>query len=203
MRSIKQALIWLKRFRHRRGYGVHSPFAFNFITGVIYENTSYYDYYEIENRIRDRKTKANAKQLRGVNRLLFRLVNSGQPATIIDAGRPSVASEYMRAAKKAARYVGVTPDDLTGISDAPAADFLYIHCPEEPAFVEKMFRYGLEHVGCRSMIVVGGIYESAAMKALWRQFIADDRVGVTFDLYDVGIMFFDRKKIKQHYTVNF
>jgi hypothetical protein len=28
-------------------------------------------------------------------------------------------------------------------------------------------------------------------------------VGITFDLFDLGIIFFDRKRFKQHYTVNF
>lgn len=31
----------------------------------------------------------------------------------------------------------------------------------------------------------------------------DERVGVTFDLYDLGLLFFDKTKIKQHYIVNF
>ena len=29
-------IIWLVRFRHRKGYGVHSPFAFGYITRTIY-----------------------------------------------------------------------------------------------------------------------------------------------------------------------
>lgn len=41
------------------------------------------------------------------------------------------------------------------------------------------------------------------MKALWKKIQQDDRTGITFDLYDLGIVFFDRTKIKQHYLVNF
>ena len=37
MQKVTNPLIWLARFRHRKGYGVHSPFAFRFITDVIYE----------------------------------------------------------------------------------------------------------------------------------------------------------------------
>ena len=39
--------VWLLRFRHRRGYGVHSPFAFNFITDVVYQRLPYYKYCEL------------------------------------------------------------------------------------------------------------------------------------------------------------
>ena len=42
--ALKRPFIWIYRFRHRCGYGVHSPFAFNLITHVIYENTPYYKY---------------------------------------------------------------------------------------------------------------------------------------------------------------
>lgn len=42
--ALKRPFIWLYRFRHRCGYGVHSPFAFNLITHVIYETTPYYKY---------------------------------------------------------------------------------------------------------------------------------------------------------------
>ena len=41
------------------------------------------------------------------------------------------------------------------------------------------------------------------MKQLWKRLKTDDKVGITFDLYDVGILFFDKTKIKQHYIVNF
>ena len=41
---IKRPFIWLSRFRHRCGYGVHSPFAFSLITDVIYEKMPYYAY---------------------------------------------------------------------------------------------------------------------------------------------------------------
>lgn len=203
MRNLKQTLIWLKRFRYRCGYGVHSPFAFDFITNVIYEKTPYYAYRAIESRPREKDRKESGEQSEQVNRLLFRLVNRMQPATIVDAGKQNVASEYLQAAKKTARYVRVHSGDTSGLSDALQVGFLYIHCPEDPKFVENVLRYGLDHVDNNSMIVVGGIYHSSAMKNLWKQFIADNRVGITFDLYDLGILFFDKKKIKQHYTVNF
>ena len=41
------------------------------------------------------------------------------------------------------------------------------------------------------------------MKVLWKKWQADERVGITFDLYDVGLLFFDKTKIKQQYIINF
>ena len=40
----RHPVVWLRRFRHRCGYGVHSPFAFQLIRGVVYERGEFYAY---------------------------------------------------------------------------------------------------------------------------------------------------------------
>ncbi len=37
----------------------------------------------------------------------------------------------------------------------------------------------------------------------WREIVADDRTGVTFDLYYCGIVIFDKSRHKQNYIINF
>ncbi|MDR0658532.1 MAG: hypothetical protein LBG18_06335 [Mediterranea sp.] len=205
MRNIKQALIWLKRFPYRCGYGVHSPFAFNFITNVIYERTPYYAYRELENEKRAGRMSKERESCRSkkVNRLLFRLVNWAQPLTVVDSGCSQITSGYLRAARRGAEYIPLVSMDTIGLLRERSIDFLYIDRPEDIAFMENLFEYGVERVGDRSMIVIWDIYHSTATKAFWKQVTADERVGITFDLYYLGILFFDKSKIKQHYTVNF
>lgn len=206
MRNLKQTYIWLKRFRYRCGYGVHSPFAFNFITNVIYERGCYYAYQELErNQVGQDCAPAaqTGKHLRKVHRLLFRLVNYMQPSVIIDAGEPGIASLYMKAGKKNADYISILPSDYILPPLDTSSFYLYIHCPGKPDVVRNVFESYIHKADRESMIVIGGIYKSASMKNLWKEIIDDERVGITFDLYDVGILFFDKSKIKQHYTVNF
>ena len=86
--TLKRPFIWLYRFRHRCGYGVHSPFAFNLITHVIYESTAYYKYEELakaQKQLELEKDKRWKYESKKVKRLLFRLVNYAQPETIVDA----------------------------------------------------------------------------------------------------------------------
>lgn len=76
--------IWLRRFRHRKGYGVHSPFAFGFIKQVLEEHDAYYAYRQIDSRLR----WWQRFRYRRHQHLLFRLRNYWTP----DKGQISVKS---------------------------------------------------------------------------------------------------------------
>ena len=52
MLLLSNPYIWLRRIRHRNGYGVHSPFAFNFIKQVLEEHDAYYAYSAIDRGLR-------------------------------------------------------------------------------------------------------------------------------------------------------
>ena len=87
---------WCSRFRHRCGYGVHSPSDFFLITSVVYEKYHYYAY----RVLKERGFPAYLPHYRRkVNRLLFRLVNYFRPKSLIEVGIGNGASiGYMRAA---------------------------------------------------------------------------------------------------------
>ena len=74
---------------------------------------------------------------------------------------------------------------------------------QNPELMEEVFHICAQRVTLKSVFVVQGICYSKKMKTLWNQLKEDERVGVTFDLYDLGLLFFDKTKIKQHYIVNF
>ena len=112
MLTFKRPFIWIKRFRKRCGYGVHSPSAFDFITSVIYEKAQYYAYDDIENSEQYLKVKSiqTIQTITKVNRLLFRLVNRIQPHNIIEVGPLSTSVLYLRAAKGNAEYVSFSTE---------------------------------------------------------------------------------------------
>lgn len=202
MLAFKRPFIWLKRIRHRCGYGVHSPFAFDFITSVIYEKGFYYAYSEIESSELYKTRKKNARRpvSKKLNRLLFRLVNRMQPECIFEAGEISETSLYLQAACKKSTLVQITDP---GNFPAGIPDFLYIPYTDDIEFIQNIFCKYAENAHCRSVFVIGGIGYSAIMKRLWKEFESDNNTGITFDLYDIGIIFFDKTRIKQHYIVNF
>lgn len=201
---LKRPFIWLSRIRYRCGYGVHSPFAFSLITDVIYEKTPYYAYHSLKKEQKRMKREHGwSKGSRKVNHFLFRLVNRMQPANIIEVGRPSAASLYLQAAKPTADYLFAT--DLSELFlDADASiDFLYLNDYRNPDLQREVFRLCVRRTASESIFVIRGICYSKAMRAFWKELQQDEQVGITFDLYDVGLLFFDKTKIKQHYIINF
>jgi hypothetical protein len=51
-----------------------------------------------------------------------------------------------------------------------------------------------------TVLIVDGICKD---RHFWRSLVADERTGITFDLYYCGIVLFDKKRHKQNYIINF
>ncbi len=60
--------------------------------------------------------------------------------------------------------------------------------------------YVVQHANEQSVLIVESIYKD---KNQWRRLMNDERVGTTFDLYYCGIIFFEKKRYKHHYIINF
>ena len=74
---------WCRRFRHRCGYGVHSPSDFFLITSVMYEGLPYYAY----DRLKMASSNLSLPLYREkVIKLLFRLVNYFRPMMLLEVG---------------------------------------------------------------------------------------------------------------------
>ena len=71
-RLFPRILRWFRRFRQRRGYGVHSPFAFEWITDVVYnQQAQYYAYAPLSQQHKQWSGVLSIKDAR----LLFRMAN--------------------------------------------------------------------------------------------------------------------------------
>ncbi len=205
MLILKRPFIWLKRIRHRCGYGVHSPFAFDLITNVIYEKTHYYGYKSLAEEARKLydKKKQSYPVTKKTNKLLFRMVNRYQPATIVHIGKARDTSLYLKSVCSSATFIHA--DTLAQLpSDLPAQiDFLHIDVSCPSTEVDRCCHTLFHRMSTDGLCVIGGIRYTAPMRRVWQKWMNDEQTGITFDLYDIGIVFFDKTKIKQHYTVNF
>jgi hypothetical protein len=65
-------------------------------------------------------------------------------------------------------------------------------------------RLAVENADEQAVLVVEGIHQDKGQLAFWRNNVEQaPEVTVTFDLYYCGIAWFDRKRAKQHYKINF
>lgn len=226
MNFLKRTYIWIRRFRHRRGYGVHSPFAFGLITDVVYERHPYYAYRDLK-QVRRRLPKGTCVYTQRVDKLLFRLANHVAPQRVLEVGTGAGLSLcYLSAGSLKTPCVSLTGENAMDVSDdvigqcrnatfvtgpllpafrrelaiEPGVDFLHIAHTQDYA---QIFEEYLPYAGEKSVVIIEGIYDTKAKREWWKQVVADKRTGVTFDLYELGLVFFDHHKNKQHYVVNF
>ena len=206
MLFVQRIWNWCRRFRYRCGYGVHSPSDFFLITSVIYEELPYYAYKTLKETP---SSKSLLHYREKVNRLLFRLVNFYHPALLVEVGEGNGESfRYMCAARPSMTSValkGLDKDDTLcqlgkELLKAKTLDFLHIGFTP---YYKEAFEVAYPHLHEGSCVVVGDIYASEERKMWWKQLTEDERVRISFDLYDIGILLFEKKRFKQNYKVNF
>lgn len=175
MQKVTNPIVWLSRFRHRCGYGVHSPFAFRFITDVIYERHPYYAYRELD---RELPLSMRLRQRKGFH-LLLRLANHLQPEIIV----------LPRDAWWEKRYLlsGCCSANIQCQWPVGEVSMCLLREPSDEA---------LNHLGQNSVLLLDNLHRH-------RQWFRDLPSVISFDLYDLGIAFFDPQYNKQYYIVNF
>lgn len=200
LRRIKRTFVWLSRCHHSRGFGVQSPWAFSFINKVVNERYLYYGYSELHQQvaIADRLTLK-------LCRFYFRLSNYCQPRLVIDFAPGSHNYyAYIKGGCRRSRIitVGMYRDASWDavFTDSGVIDMARISLVGDyRLFMER----ALNRVGKHSVFVVQNIKKNADSKIYWEQLKADSRVGITFDLYYCGVIFFNKDMHKMDYIVNF
>ncbi len=181
---LKAAWVWLSRMKHCRGFGIQSPWAYRFVRYVVNEHAPYYAY----KRLKDKKPSDWLTTKRG--RLLLRLANYWQPEEVYGSlPMEAAAKDYLMAGCRKANF----RNNMTG---KPTGRWMAFVKTDD---YELLASYADE----QAMMVVTDIGSSKEAKLLWQHIEDDPRATATFDLYWCGIVFFDPKRIKQNYIVNF
>lgn len=86
--------------------------------------------------------------------------------------------------------------------DLECVDVAYVDANHTYASTCAYFNMLVEKVHEKSVIIVDDIHYSQEMDRAWREICADDRVTSTMDLYQMGLVFFDKHYWKQNYKLN-
>ena len=196
MKLIRRPWIWLRRVRKRKGYGVHSPSAYAFLRGVVYEHSPYYAFASL-NHLHPWWVRWFSLYPLTCRRLLFRLANYAHPKTILLIGECPIEAAYMAAAVPSAKIKEFTEiPSLENPDSTP--DLLFITCEALAAIPPDLIPMPEGGV-----LIAEGIHKSTANLTAWNALRKDARTGCSYDLYTYGIAFFTPAKYPQHYCINF
>lgn len=119
-------------------------------------------------------------EYRRLGLLYFRIANWHQPSTLFDGvGAIDYLQEGCRHSRIASAHEKV---DLAVASLASDVSVVLDRCNDH------------------AVLIVEDIQDYAPQ---WKELIGNGKVTVSFDLYYCGIVFFDKKRVKQHYLINF
>ena len=198
--KVWRPIVRLLRCRHRCGYGIHSPFAWAKVTGVIYERGLYYAYAPLLTAHPMGGGRHDGMTL-GDLRLLFRLSNDTHPRRghiVIQKGLAAPAA-YLRSGCKSCQWTTADSAKPT-LPAAEALDFVYLDAPEVwPALAQQ----AVEQLSDGGALVIRGIHRKAADRAAWRRLQAQQQVRVTFDLYEFGLVYVEQRLNKEDYLISY
>ena len=192
--KVQRYLHWLRRIKYCRGFGVQSPSAYRFIRYVINEHYPYYAYDELRKEL-PRLDSLTRKRME----LYFRISNYRQASLWLDlCERNDVIATYVGRGCHATQVRRIT--DLQQITADDRIEVLRI-CPS--AGCEALLEAALQKTDDHTLFIIEDIGYNDTAKRLWQTLLESDITSVSYDLYYLGIAFFDRKRYKANYVVNF
>lgn len=176
----------MRRFRHRCGYGIHSPFAFGFVTGVVYERGEYYAYEALRQYYREHRADCSLR-LKDLL-LLFRVANFQRPhrCWIAQGSGSEAVKHFLQQGSKLSRY---------SMSAHPTEAELLLMLKGWEEQTSSL----MEALAPGGLLIVGRT-EGASAEA-WRTIQAHPKAQVCFDLGDFGLAFFRPELQRQSYVV--
>lgn len=165
--------------------------------------------------------------------LLFRLVNYFQPKNVLELGTSlGITTAYLGTANGNTQVISIEgcPEtaaiakknwDLLGcrnitlrsgnfdeqlpeaLESLPALDFVFFDGNHRKQDTLDYFNKCLEKSHEKSVFVLDDIYWSEEMKEAWEEIKANERVSVTIDLFFMGIVFFRKGQVKEHFVIRY
>lgn len=213
----------VRRLKHRKGYGVHSPFAFSVITDVIEERLPYYAY-QVMNRVYLKNSPITSK----VAFLLFRLANRFRsrkilelncdggytllPFVLVDSRNEiiSIGEEFeQKSAINRLAWLDKRANQVSYLRNAAEidedykADFIVLTSFPKGFTEESLFSFIKSHMHENTVVFVKGIQDKRPFENFWDSLCDDEEIAITMDLYDYGLAIRKPRFFKQHYIVSF
>lgn len=190
MQSLKRLYYHFVRWPRSHGFGIQSPSDFNFVLEVVRQRYPYYAYSVLAEKYPEDYVT------RTFHQFLLRLSNMVQGQYWVSNNLKTVELDYLRAGCNKASLFSSHPHP-----DGVILDLSNLQLPSD--FEKSFYHRYVDALTPNGVLVVEGIHESDICYRFWKQIVDDTRAITSFDIYDVGVVFFDLKKPKNHYNITF
>lgn len=213
---IKRFLRSRRRRIHKRGHGIHSPFLFSLITGVIDNKHRYYFYDQIDLMYKE-VTKAsksykmnNSKNLGvpsvKVLQCIFRIINEFQPKRIFFEGE--FGDFYYRLFKGVSSEIEILPFDRyrefaeevcsIGESDNKNSNIVFCNVSEVDNRISL-----IQSIRENDIVICNGLQWTKHDKNNWSTYLLNSNITASLESKEMGIGFANSKLHKQNFFIKY
>jgi hypothetical protein len=214
----------VRKIKHRKGYGVHSPFAYAIITEVIEEKVPYYAYATLRKHYTPQSPisyKMACLLLRLSNRFgcrrILELSSDGGytalPLLMVDSRNEvlTLADPVLLRQTQTLLHEAHAPrlgqirafDSIDSLPADYRADFIILNTRVNNESDAALFARLMAHATPQTLFLVKGISPGRPLEGLWDLLCDSDDVEITMDMYDYGLAISRPRFFKQHYVVSF
>lgn len=191
---IRRLFVWISRIGRCKGFGVQSPWAYSLVCNVINKHDTRDDYKRLSLQFSDLSHIE-----RRLHELYLRLADRIQPDFAADT---NLNGEAFRAYVNA----GCHKTEFTAVEKLHERDkekgcaiTRIVPCENLYQHIENLSQVAKDGW----VVIVEDIYGHADIRWAWNKIVRELPQTVTFDLYYCGLIFFDSKRYKQNYIINF
>ena len=166
---------FLKRIRHCAGFGVQSPTDYAFVREVIYERWPYAQYAELEAHYGD-----TSSFMLKLSQLLLRVSNYAQASQIGVIGNlPPVMEAHLKA--------GCRKSEIMTVKGQKSKD---------KGRGEGTLDFNPSSLDIFPLLIATELNDQ------WQEYISQEHI-ISYDLYYLGIAFYDEKRYTEGHVINF
>lgn len=178
-------------WKSQNDHGIHSPFMFNFVSECFYGRGP---------RLSKKKHSAQKMAVSyPAAELLYRIVYYLKPAKTFVLGSESEAvTEMLRFAGEDNKIRLWFFSELAAIPGG--TDLAVIADNEKEAAMASLEKI-IENSHNNTVCVLPNIHENTRMEYVWEAIKRHPKVTVTVDAYHLGLIFFRREQVEQHFMV--
>ncbi len=201
---------FLKRKLTAKGHGVHSPFAFHFITNILGDKLIYNHFADIENQLKHENI--HSKHI-DKYRLFFKIVNFLQPSSILQIGtEQGIDTLYLTSPTNAKLDLYLNQNKPLTIILKPFSnmhiineiknisqkyDLIFLKQEDSPnIYIEKL----LDISNTKTCWIIDPL-TSKSSRNFWNEIRNHPDVRVTFERTDFGVAFLNPELHKINYIV--